>query len=442
MKKYVLEKDELAFAGSDCFIKYPSCFNASLELFISSCPSCYSNITRFTDIPTNREPVKVSPLKCNEFSNGYERYDTLDILERISLWIVPLLVLIGNFHMAPLGSLNSIYSALHLLGDPIDTICSLLTKLEVSRRLYAKWVSVSAAGESTNEHDDLGIPMSILDGEPALKITPAQARDLATVNSAFDDWLFSTNEIFEAMLNALIRLDDKRRKIFITACIEAAHRLSESRVDERRRTVFAVAGYIVAIIASFLKSIVPNSTRNCTLDTPTCTTLDRKTAYSIAFALSVSWLIPVVLLSSMVGGYTSTRAAARIIRDLKSEVGEFWQIPDLDAWGSTSTLRSPFSRDVVWETCETLVDALPYGGGNYSYRPSKYLPPSNAETKIRYRDVHSFSGDRSATRLYIYSTLPLIIAVGCAMTITWLTPSKGFSCRFVIRDIYCLLKTS
>ena len=436
--KHVFGNDMLALRGSECFNTDPRYFNASLERYKSIYPSYNNNITRLTKNSTDCTIIPVPYEMCEGNSDGWEPYDTMDILERISLWIVPLLVLIGNFHMAPLGSLNSIYSGIHLLGDPIDTMSSLLTKLEVSKRLYTRWVSVSVAGELVNEHDDQHVPMSTQVEKrerAALEITAAQARDLATVNSVFDDWLFSTNKVFETMLSALISLDDQRRKIFITACIEAAHRLSESRVDELRRTAFAIAGYVVAIIASFLKSLITHSKRNCALDIPSCSPLDRKTAYSIAFALSMSWLIPAVFLSSMVGGFTSNRAAARIIRDLKAEIDEFWQIPDPEAWGRISKLHSPFSRRVVWKYCETLDNALPYGGGNYSYRPTKYLPPSKAPTEVQYRNVHGFAGDRSVTQIYIYSTLPLIIAVGCAMTVTWLTPTTGFSCRFVIRDI-------
>lgn len=423
--------------------RYGDCFNnIAKDIFVNDTsklhksiyPSYNNNITRLTKNSTDSTPIPVPYNSCEKNSHGWEPYDTMDILERISLWIVPLLVLIGNFHMAPLGSLNSIYSGIHLLGDPIDTMSSLLTKLEVSKRLYTRWVSVSVAGKLVNEHDDQHVPMSTQVEKrerAALEITAAQARDLATVNSVFDDRLFSTNKVFETMLSALISLDDQRRKIFITACIEAAHRLSESRVDELRRTAFAIAGYVVAIIASFLKSLITDSKRNCALDIPSCSPLDRKTAYSIAFALSMSWLIPAVFLSSMVGGFTSNRAAARIIRDLKAEIDEFRQIPDPEAW---SKLHIPFSRRVVWKYCETLDNALPYGGGNYSYRPTKYLPPSKAPTEVQYRNVHGFAGDRSVTQIYIYSTLPLIIAVGCAMTVTWLTPTTGFSCRFVIRD--------
>ncbi|KAF8249218.1 hypothetical protein K440DRAFT_677656 [Wilcoxina mikolae CBS 423.85] len=350
---------------------------------------------------------------CRHECTGFERYEMVDVLERISLWIVPLIVLVGNFQVPPFGSLNTIYSVIHLLGDPIDSICSLLTKLEVSKRLHARWVSVSAVGNAANNHGS--IELEGLAGGTALRITPEHARDIATVNAIFDDWGFSTNSVFEIMFQTLTDLDAQGREKFIAACIDAAHRLSESRADERRRTSFAVLGYIVAIIAAFLKSLaMPDRA------------LDRKTAFSIAFAMSMSGLIPAVVLSTTVGSFTSNRAAVRIIRDLQAELGDSWPIPDPETRQVSSRLSNPFSGCVVWNSCETLEDALPYGGGNYSYRPSKH----SCLTGLLHQD--SLPRDRSTAKLYIYSVLPLIIGVGCAIYVTVSTPTTGFSCRLLL----------
>jgi len=57
---------------------------------------------------------------------GYTRYTHSNIIKGASLWLIPVFVLVGNFQFPPLGPLNSFYIAIHLLGDPIHTVYSLL----------------------------------------------------------------------------------------------------------------------------------------------------------------------------------------------------------------------------------------------------------------------------------------------------------------------------
>ena len=58
----------------------------------------------------------------------YTRYPDSNIIKGAALWLIPVFVLVGNFQFPPLGPLNSFYIAIHLLGDPIHTVYSLLVK--------------------------------------------------------------------------------------------------------------------------------------------------------------------------------------------------------------------------------------------------------------------------------------------------------------------------
>jgi hypothetical protein len=207
----------------------------------------------------------LSVSRLSLLTNSHIRlYPLTDILERISIWVVPLLLLVGNFQLAPLGPFNSICVIIHLLGDPIDSMWSLLTKLEVSRRLYTKWATISAAPRLDSvsvldidlEHPAVeGITVQQVGCLSDLRIDPTQAQDLAAVNAVFDDWVFSSEEVFDEMRNKLSSLPAEKRAVFITACTEAAYKLSESRVDDRLRTYLAVVGYIVAIISAFFRTL-------------------------------------------------------------------------------------------------------------------------------------------------------------------------------------------
>ncbi|KAF8243118.1 hypothetical protein K440DRAFT_637818 [Wilcoxina mikolae CBS 423.85] len=242
---------------------------------------------------------------------------------------------------------------------------------------------------------------------PDLHITPAQAQDLATVNAVFDDWNFSTEDVFKEMLQKLSNLPPEQRAKFIDACTKAAHKLSESRVDDRLRTYLAVMGYIVAIISAFFKTLS---------DGPSKMT---------AFAICLVWLVPAVLLSSIVGGFMSRRSGLWVIYELRHELqhklGEEWSISDPNKLLCESTIHSPISSSEWEPTNEPLDKALPYVGGNYSYRPSKHIFPSNAPADRR----HEFVRERSTVELYVYSTLPVVIAAGCAMALSCVTPTIG-----------------
>jgi len=138
------------------------------------------------------------------------------------------------------------------------------------------------------------------------------------------------------------------------------------------------------------------------------------------------WLVPAVLLSSIVGGFTSRRAGWGVIYELQDKLGHLWPISDLDKTICEYTIHSPISSH-RWKSTDTLDEALPYAGGNYSYRPSKCVFPSNAPADRR----NEFAPYRSPVQLLFYATLPVVFAAGCAMALSCITPTIGLGCRLL-----------
>src|SRR5215471_11444481 len=68
------------------------------------------------------------------------------IIHMLFVMLFPIIVLVANMHFAPLGWKYYLFTVAHLLADPIDSLFSLLTKLEIARR------SVALAREKT-EHE-------------------------------------------------------------------------------------------------------------------------------------------------------------------------------------------------------------------------------------------------------------------------------------------------
>jgi hypothetical protein len=54
--------------------------------------------------------------------------------------LVLMFMLVGGFLVAPLGPLNNVCVVMCLLGNPVNTLDSLIVKAEAVRRVYAGWV--------------------------------------------------------------------------------------------------------------------------------------------------------------------------------------------------------------------------------------------------------------------------------------------------------------
>jgi hypothetical protein len=65
---------------------------------------------------------------------GWTAYPISDIWNRIVVWKWSLLQLLSQFPRPPLEPSVEMGVMLHLLGDPIDTICSMLITLNLCRR--------------------------------------------------------------------------------------------------------------------------------------------------------------------------------------------------------------------------------------------------------------------------------------------------------------------
>lgn len=63
-----------------------------------------------------------------------------DVYDRVILWRVPLVALVATTTLPALGLVTQVFTVLHLLADPIDTLWSLFYKLQLAKR-DAQWAS-------------------------------------------------------------------------------------------------------------------------------------------------------------------------------------------------------------------------------------------------------------------------------------------------------------
>jgi len=329
---------------------------------------------------------------------GYARYTHWSIIRRIALWLVPIFMLVGNFQFPPLGPLNSVCITIHLLGDPIHTVYSLLVKLEVSRRILAHWVNPLIPIRKGELYEDE-------------KGRRRALRDIATVNVLFDEWNYNAVGVYPQMRRLFDRLEGKKRTNFIAACREAAHKLSDSRVNDSLRTWLAVGGYIISVIGAYLKTLEFG--------------LTSRTAHALAFTILYSWLIPAVVLSATVGGFASTRVGRRVIREIKDELRDDWTIADPADVTYLSTVRLPLLGGPVLKDFTRLEESFSFFG-SYSFRHNtslKFPSPSALEA----RRAHTWN--RPNWFLLLLSCLPVIIATFNAVLLSWMHSPNGLGCR-------------
>lgn len=123
-------------------VNFAYCWNSTVQ---------YLNTTNYDDkrqyFPWDRthsyrlklsQPL-LSLFGCESLCNdGFELWPADDIVLRVVMWVLPACVLLVHFHFAPLGVGNNIAVITHLLGDPLDTLWSMMTRQEVNRRLHRR----------------------------------------------------------------------------------------------------------------------------------------------------------------------------------------------------------------------------------------------------------------------------------------------------------------
>src|SRR5947199_5780059 len=123
-----------------------SSFTSVLFIFlVQSAPALSEafdhNICRSRALETYGK-TEITREQCKSLcGRGYGSYGKWVAFSQITNWVIPLFLLVGNMNNASsqlkCRSLrNLVFIASHLLADPIDTIFSLLFKIDTIRRFY------------------------------------------------------------------------------------------------------------------------------------------------------------------------------------------------------------------------------------------------------------------------------------------------------------------
>ena len=290
-----------------------------------------------------------------------------DSAPRLITWLLPVILLIGNMQFAPVGK-KKFFMALHLLGDPIHSTWSLLAKLGDWHRCFS----------------------SIREQYPK-KPSPDQERRIKSsmmILAAAEELLVSWN-----IENTVLSLIPE--EVSDDILWETARALGESRKNELLRAILAISWYMFEVVAAFIPAVGQSTSAS---------------GGRIAPAMLLSWLLPVVLLSNAIGGFSSLRNCEFFTSQYLQYLARIGK-----SRHDISICKEQQSKFFKKNESATYFSSLAWSSAIYSYRSGK-RPPETPRIKLL---------------LALCSFLPVTLAFGLALA-TLETAPTYFSCRSVL----------
>ena len=330
-------------------VNFSACYDYLLALNTSSFndPAIYqlwdSNHTFYQD---PRQLLLTLPGCEHVCGDGWQLWPILYVLDHFSLWVLPAVILISHFLFPPLPWQNYAFVIFHAIGDPIDSLWSMLARQEAQRRLY------HAAGD---------IPGPI-------------GKYIATVWSAYEEvgWQDASSDLNRSLVSRNRRAPNREEMYHIML---ASHELSSNRLESQLTTWVAILALVSALITAYVRTVEQN------------TRIDNQTAHTIAVVALLFIFIPLVKISGNIGSFKSTSTAVAAIeklrRNLQGCISE--TKTDTASLQSELPLFPPLNLHSDGRAKERNVEIWPrlamWTGMNSSWRPckkvrgrSQYLP--------------------------------------------------------------------
>lgn len=380
-------------------------------------PHFYDNGT----VRMNMTDVTLSA--CNQRCGPeWNVFPLLDTQSRIATWHIPLFILIGSMHFASLGARNIIFVIFHLLGDPISTFESLLSKLR-SLQKHRKRCTHELGYLSANLQKAIAMILAAYDewdydaitskkrmgtlGEETIQSSKLETEVFEYSILKHDtDWKERCPDIFVTLkiwLGKSIQPSNTKQLYRRTACLIAANELSDCRSFGLPKTLIGVVSYITAVSSGFIHVNSGEYTN--------------RTGHTIAMSMMFSWLVPTVLLCALVGGYATKRSAEDVLERLHQrfkavEEDAFFNRGEIK---ETLPLISRFCADETYAKAFSTYESLEWSGGNYTFRPRQSR------------------WGKSTFFISAISHLPVICAFLCAVFISYTSPTRGLGCRSILQ---------
>ncbi|KAF2187587.1 hypothetical protein K469DRAFT_748848 [Zopfia rhizophila CBS 207.26] len=342
-------------------------------------------------------PLSLTLPGCYNLCGSWTWYSYEEFASRATTWLLPILLMVGNMHSPPLEWTYFLFPLLHLVGDPIDTILSLLHTLQ-ARRCHMKWAETQTFSNSY--------------------LSGLLPKDLATVISAID----TLNAGFKPDgISSLFSFPFSREVI-----VTAAQSLRSATVDESIRTSLAMLTYLASVISAFYEAATDTSAGQT------------RPGNRVAFAMLFSWLIPAMLLSTVAKRFCETDSCTLPLQHLVDSVIVKLTIEttsDSNRQHAQPTSNFEFSTEnpsLGYQNGESSngVFVLQYILSNHQNGPD---PTTGTVYTFRPRKplLRDSDGTLKPLCLLALALLPVLISFGTAVALSYNTPTKGFGCRFI-----------
>jgi hypothetical protein len=258
-----------------------------------------------------------------------------DIYLRINEWFIPLAILIGSMRIAELGLANKLRVVLQLLANPFATIQCLLSKLALNQFFHELAVSELPGLDSAVQKAFAVILASYEEWENCIvKTALPPARSTSTGRVDEKDGPLEAIQVIDPeeiigefqrgsaqqRLRRLLRRQECEPSTFAQlrgayvrasescrfATLTASHSLSNCHASGLSKALIGIVSYITSISISFLHIYQGQ--------------LNRRTGSSIALPLFYTWVVPVVLLSTLAGEFTSKRLVRETLERLEMDL--------------------------------------------------------------------------------------------------------------------------
>ncbi|KAI9763523.1 MAG: hypothetical protein M1839_006379 [Geoglossum umbratile] len=307
--------------------------------------------------------------------DGYQIWRAKETISRLTLWVVPGLVLVANFQFPPLPLSNTIFVIIHAIGDPIDSLWSILTRREVQRRLArlrdpgeTLWDIWTAEGPRQLARGGGGRPAdgawwwgilgrvlgqrlgrvgSWFSSASQERCPERDVRDIATVLAAYEEvgWKNAAREFFEGEFQRRRDRECRRRlnergerfelepfnrealrpaeeesqteverptEDEILLIMEASHELSAHRLDKMLTSWVAILTLFISLVAALVRTVIKDQQENSRLDI--------ETAHTIAVVTLLFIFIPLIKLSGDIGTFAAVSTAVNAIEKLNAKL--------------------------------------------------------------------------------------------------------------------------
>jgi hypothetical protein len=266
-------------------VDFAACYDYLVALNASSLndPAIYhlwdSNHTFYQD---PRQLVLTLPGCEHVCGDGWQLWPILYVLDHFSLWVLPAVILISHFLFPPLPWRNYVFVIFHAIGDPIDSLWSMLARQEAQRRLYRAARKLNIPG----------------------LIDPNDHKYIATVWSAYEEvgWQDASSDLNKSPASGNWRAPNREEMYHIML---ASHELSSNRLESQLTTWVAILALVSALATAYVRTVEQN------------TRIDNQTAHTIAVVALLFIFIPLVKISGNIGSFKSTSTAVAAIEKLR-----------------------------------------------------------------------------------------------------------------------------